>query len=129
MSDNSGETAAKRPDGLPVGKPFQPGQSGNPNGRPPGPDLGTLIRRYLNGEEKLPAAIEATIRSAVGENRKAGEAMIIAGILQALQGNESWAKLLWAYSDGKPPESIEIAGKGGGPIQMQVGWLESSETE
>jgi transposase len=30
---NTGATAGRRADGLPVGKPFEPGQSGNPAGR------------------------------------------------------------------------------------------------
>jgi hypothetical protein len=34
MKKNSGEAAAKRPDGLPVGIPFSRAKSGNPAGRP-----------------------------------------------------------------------------------------------
>lgn len=32
----SGDAGAKRADGRPIGKPFQPGQSGNPEGKPKG---------------------------------------------------------------------------------------------
>jgi hypothetical protein len=35
------ETVVKRPDGMPVGKPFQPGRSGNKAGRPDGQIAGS----------------------------------------------------------------------------------------
>lgn len=125
MSDkNAGKT---RPDGMPVGTPFSSEYQPEHNGRPKGPSLGTLIKRYLDGDEKLPEAIEATIRAAVGADKKAGEAMIIAGMLQALQGNEAWAKLLWSYSDGKPTDNLAVTGKDGGPIAMTISWQEPSE--
>jgi hypothetical protein len=78
-----------RPDGRPVGTPFPGGQSGNPAGLPPGiPNLSTRIRNLLEGEDKLPDAIAATIRNAVGDDRKAVDAMVIVELLQALQGDE-----------------------------------------
>ena len=107
MAENSGVSATKRPDGLPVGTPFKPGQSGNLKGRPKGSHtLETMVRRILEGEEELPAAIAETIKAAVGEDKRALEATIIVGLLQALQGDKDWAKLLWERGYGKVPDKI-----------------------
>ena len=55
MGKNSGVSAAKRPDGRPVGTPFQPGRSGNPAGRPKGSvsikaELQKIIDLEIKGE-------------------------------------------------------------------------------
>ena len=123
MKTDGKQTMAFPHDGV----KFMSGQSGNPAGRPKGPDLGTLIRRYMNGEETLPEAIAQTIRNAVGADKKAGEAMIIAGMLQALQGNEAWAKLLWSYSDGKPADNLAVSGPNGGPQEFLVRFKRKEE--
>lgn len=68
---NSGGAAAKRPDGRPIGTPFQPGQSGNLKDRPKGcHSLDTMVRRFLEGDEELPEAIAKTIREAVGADKR-----------------------------------------------------------
>ena len=63
---------------MPVGAPFEPGQSGNPNGRPKGAlNLSTHVRNILEGEfDKRPKAIAETIQGAVGEERAPLEAML-----------------------------------------------------
>lgn len=72
-----------------------PGQSGNPAGRPKGIlNFESRIRRLLEGDEAFPEAIAETIRSAVGDDRQLLDALLIVGTLQALQGDEKWAKLL-----------------------------------
>jgi len=112
---------------MPVGVPFKPGQSGNPNGMPPGTlHLSTRVRRILEGEERLPPIIAKTIKKAVGADRKALDAMIIAGLLQALQGDERWAKLLWEYGFGKVPDKQEQSGPDGSPIAhtVMIAWEE-----
>lgn len=77
---DSGKVAAKkRPDGMPVGKPFQPGVSGNPEGRPPGiPNLEARVRALLDGEAQLPEPIANVIRAQCGEDKKAIDAVFIA---------------------------------------------------
>lgn len=96
-------------------KPYPKGVSGNPNGRPKGiPSLSTRVRNLLDGTEKLPPAIAETIRKAVGADKHALDATIIVGLLQALQGDEKWAKLLWEYGYGKVPDKIE-----GGDVPIQ----------
>lgn len=89
-------------------KPFPKGVSGNPAGRPPGSHaLDTMVRRILEGDEKLPPAIAKSIRAAVGADKKPLQATIIAGLLQALQGDEKWARLLWERGYGKVADKIE----------------------
>jgi hypothetical protein len=86
---------------------FKKGKSGNAAGRPKGShSLDTMVRRILEGEVELPEAIAATIKSAVGADKKALEATIIVGLLQALQGDEDWAKFLWKRGYGKVPGKI-----------------------
>lgn len=65
------------------------------------------MRNLLEGTEKLPPAIVETIRKAVGADKNALDATIIAGLLQALQGDDKWAKLLWEYRYGKVPDELE----------------------
>jgi hypothetical protein len=65
-----------------------------------------MVRRILEGKESLPPAIAETIKAAVGADRKALEATIIVGLLQARQGDKDWAKLLWERGYGKMPDKI-----------------------
>ena len=48
---SSGASAATRPDGMPAGRPFARGQSGNPKGRPPAPADGP---RSADGMDHVP---------------------------------------------------------------------------
>jgi hypothetical protein len=57
----------------------------------------------LARDEKLPDAIAETIRKAVGDDRQLLDALLIVGALQALQGDEKWAKL---RGYGKVPDKI-----------------------
>ena len=80
---SSGQSATRRP----VGTPFQEGKSGNEAGRPLGiPNLESRVRALLDGDN-LPAPIALAIRNQCGEDRKAIDAVIIGGLLQALQGS------------------------------------------
>lgn len=82
--------------------------------------LGTRIRRLLDGSENLPPAISETIRKAVGADKNALDAMIIAGTLQALQGDKSWAQLLWEHMEGKPVASVALTDAEGGPVTFTL---------
>lgn len=105
--DNRGRTAAKRPDGLPVGKPFEPGKSGNPNGRPKGAvDIMTRVQNLLEGGADLPAALKEVIRSRCGGDKKALDAIFISLLLEALQGDAKAAKELLDRGYGKVADKI-----------------------
>jgi hypothetical protein len=109
-------------------RPWQPGQSGNPLGRPEGAiSLETRIKRILEGDVPLPKAIEETIRNVVGDNKKPIDAMIIAGLLQALQGDKQWADWLSHNGFGKPKERIENTGPDGGPQEFLVRFKRKEE--
>jgi hypothetical protein len=123
VKKSNGQAAAKRPDGMPVGVPFKPGQSGNPEGRAKGvPNLSTRIRNILEGDEPLPDVIAATIEKVIGGSKKPLDAVIIAGLLQALQGDKGWAEWLSNNGYGKPKERVEHTGDEGGPIKMIIAW-------
>ncbi len=64
------------------------------------------IRRLLEGDEAFSEAIAETIRSAVGDDRQLLDALLIVGTLQALQGDEKWAKLLIERAYGKVRDKI-----------------------
>jgi len=76
----------KRKDGMPVGKPFPKGNSGNPDGRPVGTlSLSTRVRAILEGETELPSAIKTTIINAVGEDKCALDAILIVNPVQTFK--------------------------------------------
>lgn len=95
----------KRSDGSDGRKPgtFAPGECGNPNGRPRGLSLRTLLAKKLEearvegGMTYATAIVEATIRD-------------------ALKGDGSARKLVWEYIDGKPIQRLEHTGENGGAI-------------
>ncbi len=80
-----------------VGRPFMKGVSGNPLGRPlKGQSITDCMREYLD----LPD--EDT-----GVSRK--EKLVRTVINMAMRGDVSAIKLVWAYSDGLPRQTQEIA--------------------
>jgi len=80
------------------GRPFKPGQSGNPKGRPPGTiSLTTLIKQEL---DKCPD----------GKDKKTYADLIVKRILtKAIRdGDPQMIKTVWAYIDGLPKADITI---------------------
>ena len=93
------------------------GVSGNKAGWPKGSiSIDTRVRNTREGKTKLSTAIVATIREAVGADKNALDATIIAGLLQALQGDDKWAKFLRERGYGKVPDKLE-GGDPDKPIQ------------
>jgi hypothetical protein len=93
---NSGGTVKGRKDNL---KPWKPGQSGNPGGRPKR-DLAAEIARAIFEQEP-----EAITRVFAAELKK-GNAKVFAALADR------------AY--GKPRQQIEHLGEDGGPVQASV---------
>lgn len=92
-------------------------------GRPKGAiSLSTRIQRILEGDEKLPAAIQEAVTKLTGDSKRPVDAMIMAGILNALKGDKSWAEWLSNNGYGKPRERHEHTGEEGGPIKMTITW-------
>ena len=94
-------------------KPFKPGQSGNPGGRPK-KDLANIIAREVFAE--YPEAIKT-------------------GLAKKLQhGDPAAFKALADRAFGRLPQPVEHSGNDGGPIQIVFGfapppWLKSNGDE
>lgn len=113
---------------MPVGTPFEKGQSGNPTGLPKGTvQLSTRIQRILEGEEVLPANVQEAVKALTGGSKKPVDAIIIAAVLNALKGDKSWAEWLSNNGYGKPKERHEHTGGDGGPIAMTFRWQGEQE--
>lgn len=85
--------------------PWEPGQSGNPDGNPKGKPWAGMIRR---------AVYEA------GKDREKLYELAQALILKAMEGDVSALKEIGDRIDGKVPQGLEHAGPEGGPIQAKV---------
>lgn len=97
MAGNSEKSATKQ---RGPGKPFAKGQSGNPTGRP-----------------KVVEEFKERCRRAVDER------VISAWISEVESLGDSWLKaseLLAAYGYGRPAQSVELAGKDGGPLEIII---------
>ena len=90
----------------PRGRPFPPGVSGNPNGRP-----------------KDQFSFMGILRSALAEENKSGhsvgERIVRRYIKLALQGNQQAAEALMARIDGKPAQSLTLKGDSAEPLHVR----------
>lgn len=93
QGNNTGETGFGQP---PKGKPWQPGQSGNPKGRPKGVTLSDALRRML-----------ATLAPGKTEQTYA-EAIARALCKEAVKGNVLAAKEIADRTEGKPKASLDV---------------------
>lgn len=88
------DPAARRADGMPRGKPFQRGQSGNLRGRPKG--VKATAQRACGGEDgkKMIAMLAGIAFDPLATHRQKMEA----------------AEILLAYAYGKPQTSVSLEG-------------------
>lgn len=84
-------------------RPFKPGQSGNPSGRPKG---SVSITKHLI------AALEA-------QDEQQAKMLAQAIIIHAAKGNGAALKCVMDRIDGPVKEQLELTGKDGGPISVE----------
>lgn len=95
-------------------QPYEPGQSGNPSGRPKGiRDRRTIYKKWLEAQEKITNPI-------TGEEETLEQQDVIAlGLIrQARKGNVNAAQELFDAVYGKTPDKLEHSGPKGKPIQF-----------
>lgn len=99
METASGEPTAPSTERV-VGRPFPPGVSGNPNGRPKSKPLTTLLK----------AELQKPARGKSGLTK--GQKLIERLLTIAMNGKRSESvtamRLLFAYSDGLPTQVVEV---------------------
>ena len=97
------------------GKGWKPGQSGNPNGRPPkGEAWADVANELLNSKE-----IDITMKMANGKVKRLSlesdksfrHAVIVGMIKEAMNGNVQAAKELADRTEGKSKERREVTNK------------------
>jgi hypothetical protein len=89
-----------------IGRPFQPGQSGNPAGRPKSKPFREAIQRALEAAGDDKAALQAVASALVGK---------------AMIGDVPAIKEIADRLDGKVTQPIDGDGEGG-PVQLTVTW-------
>jgi hypothetical protein len=81
------------------GRPFQPGQSGNPGGRP----RGSKSLRNL-----LIQALRKKAKDGKGGEREFYELLTESIVVNAAKGNAALVKLIFDYHEGPPPQKHEL---------------------
>ena len=94
-----------RPIGV-TGKGFQPGVSGNPNGRP-------RTAKFSEAARQLLAEIDAR----TGETN--AESLVRHCLKRAMHGSARHLELLLAYVEGKPKQGVELSGPDGGAMKFE----------
>jgi hypothetical protein len=103
-SKTTGKQREKRAGGV-TGKGFQPGVSGNPNGRPRTAKFSEAARRLA--EE-------------IGQDGKTGAEQLAEHCFRrALKGSTRHAEIFLNYSEGRPRQAIELSGPDGSAIGFE----------
>ena len=104
-SKTTGKQREKRAGGV-TGKGFQPGVSGNPNGRP-------RTAKFSEAARGLLAEIDAR----TGETN--AECLVRHCFKKAKQGSPRHLELLLAYVEGRPKQGVELSGPDGGAMRFE----------
>ncbi len=91
---------------IPNAVKFEKGKSGNPSGRPPSLFKGALERALKQTDPKKKTTALNRIAAAM--------------VREAEAGNVQAFKEIADRTDGKAPQSVELTGEGGGPVQTVV---------
>ena len=89
-----------------IGRPFLPGVSGNPKGRP-------------KDSISLTTAIKRRLRELTPDGKREAIEMLADNIIQdALDSSDNMRKLIWNYIDGLPKQSTKIEIEGELPVRV-----------
>lgn len=109
--DATQRNSEEQPKKKVFGRPFLPGQSGNPSGRPKGSKTLTGILRELLDKD-VPGAVEEH-----GMPLTYAQLLVRTAIKHAAQGNPTFFREILERMDGKVPDRIEA--KLGGNWSME----------
>lgn len=101
MSENKAEAGKQR--GAP--HRFQPGQSGNPGGRPKRSAIRDFFAQAT--KEGEPTRLERVLTS-----------LYTTAIDRSHRDHMHACELVTAYCFGRPVQAVEVAGEGGGPLSV-----------
>lgn len=90
---------------------FKPGQSGNPEGRPP---KGYSITEWF--------------KNMLGSNPEVKDAIGKSIMKKALEGDTTAQKMVWSYMDGMPQQHTDLTTKGEKIITNNIVFTEFDET-
>lgn len=89
--------------GAPTPASYKPGQSGNPNGRPPkGYSITEWFKNMLNSKPEVKDAIGKSI------------------LKKALEGDTTAQKMVWQYMDGMPKQTVDLGNKDDKPFYVEL---------
>lgn len=96
------------------GHEFEPGESGNPSGRPKGAkSLSTLLRKFLAQPVEVPTA------DGRKEKMEFQEAIVRKLLHQAAKGREKSISIIFDRTEGKAPQFIDVTSDGEPINQLQ----------
>jgi hypothetical protein len=118
LTENSGKSS-DRADNL---KPWKPGQSGNPGGRPKKLPVTAYIVDQL--EKPIPAAMRAKLppmfRELYGDEATFGQMLAFTVISQAASGDMRAMTTVLDRAEGKVKQSLGVSGEDGNELEFRV---------
>src|SRR5437773_9185132 len=95
-------------------KPWKPGQSGNPGGRPKKRPITDCYGALLN--QSLPDELVRLLR--VKKGTTYGEAIALGQAVSAIKGKAESAREIREALEGKTAQRVEVTGEQGGAIKL-----------